>query len=149
MIDELTFQIGLWIKWFLKFSIFEHFILLLIELFFSWLIASVESWNTSAAEQHIDFLISDSTSTSARSCWWCRGRASPCPPGPCYSPAGPTQGTSSPGHYEKTCSGMNSFRSGIDSFQSGMNSFRIGMKSFRIDTGIWGNEKCQKIKLFM
>ena len=52
-------------------------------------------------------------------------------------------------HYEKTCSGMNSFRSGIDSFQSGMNSFRIGMKSFRIDTGIWGNEKCQKIKLFM
>ena len=52
-------------------------------------------------------------------------------------------------HYEKTCSGMNSFRIGMNLFRIGMNSFRIGMKSFRIDTGIWGNEKCQKIKLFM
>ena len=53
------------------------------------------------------------------------------------------------GHYEKTCSGMNSFRNGMNLFRIGMNSFRTGMKSFRIDTGIWGNEKCQKIKLFM
>ena len=52
-------------------------------------------------------------------------------------------------HYEKTCSGMNSFRNGMNLFRIGMNSFRIGMKSFRMDTGIWGNEKCQKIKLFM
>ena len=52
-------------------------------------------------------------------------------------------------HYEKTCSGMISFRIGMNLFRIGMNSFRIGMKSFRIDTGIWGNEKCQKIKLFM
>ena len=53
------------------------------------------------------------------------------------------------GHYEKTCSGMNSFRIRMNLFRIGMNSFRIGMKSFRMDTGIWGNEKCQKIKLFM
>ena len=52
-------------------------------------------------------------------------------------------------HYEKTCSGMNSFRNGMNLFRIGMNSFRIGMKSFRMDTGIWGNKKCQKIKLFM
>ena len=52
-------------------------------------------------------------------------------------------------HYEKTCSGMNSFWNGMNLFRIGMNSFRTGMKSFRIDTGIWGNEKCQKIKLFM
>ena len=52
-------------------------------------------------------------------------------------------------HYEKTCSGMNSFRNGMNLFRIRMNSFRTGMKSFRIDTGIWGNEKCQKIRLFM
>ena len=52
-------------------------------------------------------------------------------------------------HYEKACSGMNSFRIRMNLFRIGMNSFRTGMKSFRIDTGIWGNEKCQKIKLFM
>ena len=52
-------------------------------------------------------------------------------------------------HYEKSCIGMNSFRNGMNLFRSRMNSFRSGMKSFQIDTGIWGNEKCQKIKLFM
>ena len=44
---------------------------------------------------------------------------------------------------------MNSFRIGMNLFRIGMNSFQTGMKSFRIDTGIWGNEKCQKIKIFM
>ena len=50
--------------------------------------------------------------------------------------------------YDKSCTGMNVFRYGMNSFQNGMNLFRTGMKSFRIDTGIWGREQCQKIKLF-
>ena len=51
--------------------------------------------------------------------------------------------------YEKSCTRMNVFQYGMNSFQNGMNLFQTGMKSFRIDTGIWGREQCQKIKLFM